>query len=132
MKAMHDIEHFLRPGHYLAQLRKILDDPRSQPQMIDFVAPDLLKNANVAAGGVLPMCQDTGTAIIRANAAVSVLTNGRDEEYLFRWCLRRIHKAESAATRSCHPCRCGMNATRVPTCQPQIEIYADTKTGTRT
>ena len=67
-EAMHDIEHFLRPGH-LAQLRKILDDPEASPND-RFVAPDLLKNANVAAGGVLPMCQDTGTAIISANAAV--------------------------------------------------------------
>ena len=57
-----DINHLLRPGH-LAQLRRILDDPESTAND-KFVAYDLLKNANIAAGGVLPMCQDTGTAII--------------------------------------------------------------------
>jgi fumarate hydratase class I len=57
-----DINHLLRPSH-LKQLRKILDDPESTGND-KFVAYDLLKNANIAAGGVLPMCQDTGTAII--------------------------------------------------------------------
>ncbi|MBX9709564.1 MAG: fumarate hydratase, partial [Xanthobacteraceae bacterium] len=57
-----DINHYLRPGH-LAQLRKILDDPEASDND-RFVAFDFLKNANIAAGGVLPMCQDTGTAII--------------------------------------------------------------------
>ena len=61
-QAFIDINHLLRPGH-LAQLRKILDDPESTPND-RFVAYDLLKNANIAAGGVLPMCQDTGTAIV--------------------------------------------------------------------
>ncbi|MEJ2579405.1 MAG: fumarate hydratase, partial [Kineosporiaceae bacterium] len=60
--AMHDIAHFLRPAH-LAQLRGILDDPESSAND-RYVALDLLKNANVSAGGVLPMCQDTGTAIV--------------------------------------------------------------------
>ena len=59
---MHDIAHYLRPAH-LAQLRRILDDPEASAND-RFVALDLLKNANVAAGGVLPMCQDTGTAIV--------------------------------------------------------------------
>src|SRR5690606_2919389 len=61
-EAMHDIAHFLRPAH-LSQLRSILDDPRASAND-RFVALDLLRNANVAAGGVLPMCQDTGTAIV--------------------------------------------------------------------
>ena len=61
-QAMHDIAHLLRPGH-LAQLAKILDDPEASPND-KFVAYDLLKNANIAASGVLPMCQDTGTAIV--------------------------------------------------------------------
>ncbi|MCB1300160.1 MAG: fumarate hydratase, partial [Tetrasphaera sp.] len=56
--AMHDIAHYLRPAH-LAQLRKILDDPDASNND-KFVALDLLKNANISAGGVLPMCQDTG------------------------------------------------------------------------
>jgi fumarate hydratase class I len=61
-EAMRDIAHLLRPGH-LAQLRAILDDPEASPND-RFVALDLLKNACIAAGGVLPMCQDTGTAIV--------------------------------------------------------------------
>src|SRR5438309_11554149 len=61
-EAMRDIAHLLRPGH-LAQLAKILDDREASPND-KFVALDLLKNANIAAGGVLPMCQDTGTAIV--------------------------------------------------------------------
>ena len=60
--AFGDINHYLRPGH-LAQLRKILDDPEASDND-KFVAFDFLKNANIAAGGILPMCQDTGTAII--------------------------------------------------------------------
>ena len=59
---MSDINHLLRPGH-LAQLAKILDDPEATGND-KFVAYDLMKNANIAAGGVLPMCQDTGTAIV--------------------------------------------------------------------
>lgn len=61
-EAIRDIQHLLRPGH-LRQLRAIIDDPEASPND-RFVALDLLKNANVSAGGVLPMCQDTGTAIV--------------------------------------------------------------------
>jgi len=61
-EAFRDINHLLRPGH-LQQLANILEDPDASPND-RFVAFDLLKNANIAAGGVLPMCQDTGTAII--------------------------------------------------------------------
>ncbi len=80
--AMHDIAHYLRPAH-LAQLRAIIDDPESSGND-RFVALDLLKNANIAAGGVLPMCQDTGTAIVMAKRGRHVLTDGRDEEHLSR------------------------------------------------
>ena len=80
--AMRDIAHLLRPAH-LAQLRRILDDPESSPND-RFVALDLLKNANIAAGGVLPMCQDTGTAIVMGKRGMSVLTDGHDEEHLSR------------------------------------------------
>ncbi|MBK9644841.1 MAG: fumarate hydratase [Deltaproteobacteria bacterium] len=76
-EAMRDIAHFLRPGH-LAQLRMILDDPEASPND-RFVALDLLKNAAVAAGGVLPMCQDTGTAIISGKKGQLVFTGGGDE-----------------------------------------------------
>ena len=81
-EAMRDIAHLLRPGH-LAQLRKILDDPEASPND-RFVALDLLKNANIAAGGVLPMCQDTGTAIVMGKKGQYVWTEGTDEEHLSR------------------------------------------------
>src|SRR5687768_9348367 len=78
--AMRDISHLLRPAH-LAQLRRILDDPEASPND-RFVALDLLKNANIAAGGVLPMCQDTGTAIVMGKRGQQVLTDGNDEAHL--------------------------------------------------
>ncbi len=81
-EAMHDIAHFLRPAH-LAQLRAIIDDPLASPND-RFVALDLLRNANIAAGGVLPMCQDTGTAIVMGKRGRFVLTDGRDEEAIAR------------------------------------------------
>ncbi len=77
-QAMIDINHLLRPGH-LAQLAKILDDPEATAND-KFVAYDLLKNANIAAGGVLPMCQDTGTAIVSAKKGRLVWTDGDDEQ----------------------------------------------------
>jgi fumarate hydratase class I len=77
-EAMHDIAHFLRPAH-LAQLRGIIDDPKASPND-RFVAMDLLRNANIAAGGVLPMCQDTGTAIVMGKRGRHVLTDGLDEQ----------------------------------------------------
>ena len=80
--AMRDISHLLRPAH-LAQLRMIIDDPESSPND-RFVALDLLKNANIAAGGVLPMCQDTGTAIIMGKRGQNVLTTGNDAEDISR------------------------------------------------
>jgi fumarate hydratase class I len=80
--AMHDIAHLLRPGH-LSQLRSILDDPEASPND-RYVARDLLKNACVAAGGVLPMCQDTGTAIVMGKRGQHVLTPGGDEEHIAR------------------------------------------------
>ena len=77
-EAFRDISHLLRPGH-LRQLRAIIDDPEASPND-RFVATDLLKNACIAAGGVLPMCQDTGTAIVMGKKGERVLTGGRDEE----------------------------------------------------
>ncbi|MBB5870716.1 fumarate hydratase class I [Allocatelliglobosispora scoriae] len=81
-EAMHDIAHFLRPAH-LAQLRSIIDDPLASPND-RFVAMDLLRNANIAAGGVLPMCQDTGTAIVMGKRGRHVLTDGTDEPAIAR------------------------------------------------
>jgi len=81
-EAMRDIAHLLRPGH-LRQLRAILDDPEASPND-RYVARDLLQNACIAAGGVLPMCQDTGTAIIMGKRGGGVLTDEHDEEHLAR------------------------------------------------
>ena len=80
--AMRDISHLLRPGH-LAQLASILDDPEASAND-RFVATELLHNANIAAGGVLPSCQDTGTAVISAKKGQQVLTNGDDKEAISR------------------------------------------------
>ncbi len=77
-EAMHDISHYLRDQH-LQQLANILTDPESSPND-RFVALDLLKNANIAAGGVLPMCQDTGTALVMGKKGQRVLTSEKDEK----------------------------------------------------
>jgi fumarate hydratase class I len=81
-EAMHDIAHLLRPGH-LAQLARILKDEEASPND-RFVALDLFKNANIAAGGVLPMCQDTGTAIVMGKKGQYVVTGGGDEAAIAR------------------------------------------------
>jgi fumarate hydratase class I len=75
--AIHDISHYLRSEH-LEQLAKILKDPEASAND-RFVALDLLKNANIAAGGILPMCQDTGTALIMGKKGQYVLTTSKDE-----------------------------------------------------
>jgi fumarate hydratase, class I len=77
-EAMHDIAHLLRPGH-LQQLRNILDDPEASAND-RFVALDLLKNAAIAAGGILPGCQDTGTAIVKGKKGQYVITGSDDKE----------------------------------------------------
>jgi fumarate hydratase, class I len=77
-EAMHDIAHYLRPAH-LAQLRRIIDDPEASGND-RFVALDLLKNVNISAGGVLPMCQDTGTAIVMGKKSEGVVTGADDAE----------------------------------------------------
>ncbi len=81
-EAMRDIAHLLRPAH-LGQLRKILDDPEASPND-QFVALELLRNANIAAGGILPGCQDTGTAIVMGKKGQYVLTGGGDEAAIAR------------------------------------------------
>jgi fumarate hydratase class I len=85
-EAIRDVSHLLRPGH-LRQLAKILEDPEASDND-RFVALELLKNANVAAGMVLPSCQDTGTAIVVGKKGENVFTGGRDQEELSRG----IHK----------------------------------------
>ena len=81
-EAMHDIAHYLRPAH-LAQLRRIIDDPEASGND-RFVAMDLLKNVCISAGGVLPMCQDTGTAIVMGKKSERVLTGADDAEWISR------------------------------------------------
>lgn len=85
-QAMRDCQHLLRPGH-LAQLRKIIDDPEASAND-RFVAFELLKNANIASAGILPMCQDTGTAIIMGKKGENVWTSGDDEAALSQGILK--------------------------------------------
>ena len=80
--AIHDISHYLRAAH-LQQLQNVLKDPESSPND-RFVALDLLKNANISAGGILPMCQDTGTAIVMGKKGQRVLTSEKDEGSISR------------------------------------------------
>ncbi len=87
-QAFRDVSHLLRPGH-LKQLRAILDDPEASAND-RFVALDLLKNANIAAGGVLPMCQDTGTAIVFGKKGQRVWVEG-DEEEALAWGVHRTY-----------------------------------------
>lgn len=124
--AMHDISHYLRPAH-LAQLRRIIDDPEASPND-RFVALDLLKNANIAAGGVLPMCQDTGTAIISAKRGQQVLTPGNDEESIARgvydaFTRLNLRYSQMAPLNMWEERNTGNNLPA------QIEIYSDTKPG---
>jgi fumarate hydratase class I len=79
-EALHDISHLLRPSH-LKQLRAIIDDPDASPND-RFVALEMLKNANISAGGILPMCQDTGTAIVMGKKGQQVWTDANDALYL--------------------------------------------------
>jgi len=88
VRAFHDVSHLLRPAH-LASLRAILDHPEASGND-RFVALDLLKNANIAAGGVLPMCQDTGTAIVFGKKGQRVWVDG-DEEEALAWGVHRTY-----------------------------------------
>ncbi len=127
--AMHDIAHYLRPAH-LAQLRRIIDDPDASNND-KFVALDLLKNANIAAGGVLPMCQDTGTAIVMGKRGQQVLTAGEDEraiaEGVFDAYTRlNLRYSQMAPLTTWEEKNTGSNLPA------QIELYADTAKGHET
>jgi fumarate hydratase, class I len=129
--AMHDIAHFLRPAH-LAQVRRILDDPEASPND-KFVALDLLKNANVASGGILPMCQDTGTAIVMGKRGSQVLTTGAmgDEEALSAgvadaYTRLNLRYSQMAPLTMWDEKNTGNNLPA------QIELYADTTPGHET
>jgi fumarate hydratase, class I len=125
-EAMRDIQHLLRPGH-LAQLASILDDPEASPND-RFVALDLLRNANVAAGGVLPMCQDTGTAIISGKKGSHVLTVGQDEEILSRGVFDAYQQLNLRYSQMA-PLSMWEERNTATNLPAQIEIYADSKPG---
>lgn len=121
--AFHDISHYLRTAH-LAQLANILDDPESSPND-RFVALDLLKNANIAAGGVLPMCQDTGTAIVMGKKGQHVLTSSKDEEAISQgiydaYTRLNLRYSQMAPITMWEEKNTGNNLPA------QVEIYADT------
>jgi fumarate hydratase, class I len=120
--AFTDINHLLRPGH-LKQLRAILDDAEASAND-KFVAYDFLKNANIAAGGVLPMCQDTGTAIIMGKKGGEVFTSGEDEAALAEGArdayLKRNLRYSQLAPLSMFEEK--NTASNMPA---QVEIYAD-------
>jgi fumarate hydratase, class I len=127
--AMRDIAHLLRPGH-LAQLRSIIDDPEASPND-RFVALDLLKNANIAAGGVLPMCQDTGTAIIMGKRGQHILTAGPDEAAITRG-VERAYGQLNLRYSQLAPLTMWEERNTGTNLPAQIDIYADTKPGHET
>ena len=115
-QAMIDINHLLRPGH-LAQLAKILDDPEATPND-KFVAYDLLKNANIAAGGVLPMCQDTGTAIV-------VAKKGRRDEAAIAHGIREAYRKKNLRYSQVAPLSTFEEQNTGDNLPSQIEIAAE-------
>ncbi|MFV9427415.1 fumarate hydratase [Rhodococcus aetherivorans] len=124
--ALHDISHYLRTDH-LKQLASILEDPEASNND-KFVALDLLKNANIAAGGVLPMCQDTGTAIVMGKRGQQVLTPGDDEESIARgvydaYTKLNLRYSQNAPLTMWDEKNTGNNLPA------QIELYADTAKG---
>src|SRR5208337_1599054 len=121
-EAMVDINHLLRPGH-LAQLAKILDDPEATAND-KFVAYDLLKNANIAAGGVLPMCQDTGTAIVVAKKGRRVWTDGADEEAIERG-IREAYRKKNLRYSQVAPLSTFEEANTGDNLPAQIDISAE-------
>jgi len=125
-EAIHDISHYLRTSH-LEQLRAIIDDPEASSND-RFVALDLLKNANIAAGGVLPMCQDTGTAIISAKRGSQVLTTGGDEEQLSHGIFDAYNTLNLRYSQM-SPVTMWDEKNTGSNLPAQIEIYSDTKPG---
>ena len=124
--AIHDIQHLLRPGH-LQQLANILDDPEASPND-RFVALDLLKNANIAAGFVLPMCQDTGTAIVMGKRGQQVLTPGDDERHISKGVYDAYQKMNLRYSQMA-PLTMWEERNTGSNLPAQIELYADTAPG---
>ncbi|MDH5748744.1 MAG: fumarate hydratase [Rhodospirillales bacterium] len=121
-EAFRDTSHLLRPGH-LEQLRAILDDPEASGND-KFVALDLLKNANISAGGILPMCQDTGTALIMAKKGQQVWTGGEDEAALAEGVLKTYAESNLRYSQVA-PLDMFNEADTGNNLPAQIEIYAD-------
>ncbi len=124
--AMHDIAHYLRPAH-LQQLRNILDDDEASAND-KFVALDLMKNANIAAGGVLPMCQDTGTAIVMGKRGQQVLSQGTDERPLSQGVFNAYTKLNLRYSQNA-PLTMWEEKNTGSNLPAQIELYADTAEG---
>jgi len=120
--AMRDIAHLLRPGH-LAQLRAILDDPEASAND-KFVAFDLLKNANIAAGKVLPMCQDTGTAIVMGKKGQQVWTGGDDAAALSAG-IRRTYTEANLRYSQVAPLSMYEEVNTGDNLPAQIDLYAE-------
>ena len=121
-EAIHDINHYLRAEH-LQQLTNIVKDPEASPND-RFVAIDLLKNANIAAGGILPMCQDTGTALVMGKKGQYVLTTGKDEVAISQgiydaYTTLNLRYSQMAPVTTWEEKNTGNNLPA------QIEIYAD-------
>jgi fumarate hydratase class I len=125
-EAMKEIQFFLRPGH-LSQLRQILDDPSASPND-RFVATDLLKNVAISAGGVLPMCQDTGTAIVSGKRGQRVLTQGPDEAAISRGIYDAFQNLNLRYSQM-SPLTMWTEKNTGTNLPAQIELYADTKPG---
>jgi fumarate hydratase class I len=121
-EAFKDVSHLLRPGH-LKQLASILDDPEAS-ENDRFVAYDLLKNANIAAGGILPMCQDTGTAIIMGKKGQRVWTGGGDEAALSAGVFRTYTETNLRYSQV-SPVSMFLETNTRSNLPAQIDIYAD-------
>ncbi len=124
--AIKDTQHLLRTEH-LASLRRILDDPEASPND-RFVALDLLKNANISAGGVLPMCQDTGTMVVSAKRGSHVLTQGQDEAVIAKG-IYNVYQDLNLRYSQLAPLNMWSEKNTGTNLPAQIEIYADTKPG---
>ena len=125
-EAIKDTQHLLRTEH-LASLRRILDDPEASPND-RFVALDLLKNANISAGGVLPMCQDTGTMVVSAKRGSQVLTQGQDEAVIAKG-IFNVYQDLNLRYSQLAPLNMWTEKNTGTNLPAQIEIYADTKPG---
>jgi fumarate hydratase, class I len=121
-EAFVDCQHLLRPGH-LAQLRAILDDPEASSND-KFVAFDLLKNANIAAGKVLPMCQDTGTAIVMGKKGQQVWTSGDDAAALSAG-IRRTYTETNLRYSQVAPLSMYEEVNTGDNLPAQIDLYAE-------